>query len=435
MEVGTISVPLQGCASRLSRRNQQQRSRHRSAMGALGNSRRGGRSPPLLIGALIAGIIVLGFNYWVSNSRNVELQTKLYELEGVARRAAADRGAVEKKKNEFEEELRRQGEQITRIEKQNRNQLEAATAVWKEEKEKLLLNISTSTEMMMTIKGQFNALSEQLGKIEKELQSCQEKEISLAKKLTEEQAQCQSEVQAVKNECATKVAAARQEAENMKKKNSSPVPAHPQTPPKPIEAKVSKGEDGEKDAEQVSQQKEQEERAAAAKAQDQPPPGNTQQQQLETNEIIVAEGAYFWAKNQTPKLKAADSDGSPALVAADAKAADKGAADPGKKAVNSTEGKEPEVLDVHGADLKTEDAGNSRVQTKSEEEGLADYKGEEENIGEPEVEKEAQLAGKAAEEQGKVPLEAEAEEPADYNGDEDNEGEFEADKQMELSEM
>ncbi|KAL4630113.1 Golgi membrane protein 1 isoform X1 [Arapaima gigas] len=396
MEVGTISVPLQGCASRLSRRNQQQRSRHRSAMGALGNSRRGGRSPPLLIGALIAGIIVLGFNYWVSNSRNVELQTKLYELEGVARRAAADRGAVEKKKNEFEEELRRQGEQITRIEKQNRNQLEAATAVWKEEKEKLLLNISTSTEMMMTIKGQFNALSEQLGKIEKELQSCQEKEISLAKKLTEEQAQCQSEVQAVKNECATKVAAARQEAENMKKKNSSPVPAHPQTPPKPIEAKVSKGEDGEKDAEQVSQQKEQEERAAAAKAQDQPPPGNTQQQQLETNEIIVAE---------------------------DAKAADKGAADPGKKAVNSTEGKEPEVLDVHGADLKTEDAGNSRVQTKSEEEGLADYKGEEENIGEPEVEKEAQLAGKAAEEQGKVPLEAEAEEPADYNGDEDNEGE------------
>lgn len=43
-------------------------------MGGLGNGRRGGRSPPLLIGALIACILVLGFNYWVSNSRNLELQ-------------------------------------------------------------------------------------------------------------------------------------------------------------------------------------------------------------------------------------------------------------------------------------------------------------------------------------------------------------------------
>lgn len=43
-------------------------------MGALGNGRRGGRSPPLLIGALIACILVLGFNYWVSSSRNLELQ-------------------------------------------------------------------------------------------------------------------------------------------------------------------------------------------------------------------------------------------------------------------------------------------------------------------------------------------------------------------------
>lgn len=43
-------------------------------MGGLGNGRRGGRSPPLLIGALIACILVLGFNYWVSSSRNLELQ-------------------------------------------------------------------------------------------------------------------------------------------------------------------------------------------------------------------------------------------------------------------------------------------------------------------------------------------------------------------------
>lgn len=47
---------------------------HKITMGGLGNGRRGGRSPPLLIGALIACILVLGFNYWVSSSRNLELQ-------------------------------------------------------------------------------------------------------------------------------------------------------------------------------------------------------------------------------------------------------------------------------------------------------------------------------------------------------------------------
>lgn len=45
-----------------------------TAMGGLVNGRRGGRSPPLMIGALIACILVLGFNYWVSSSRNLELQ-------------------------------------------------------------------------------------------------------------------------------------------------------------------------------------------------------------------------------------------------------------------------------------------------------------------------------------------------------------------------
>lgn len=45
-----------------------------SMMGALGNGRRGGRSPSLLVAALIACVLLLGFNYWVSNSRNSELQ-------------------------------------------------------------------------------------------------------------------------------------------------------------------------------------------------------------------------------------------------------------------------------------------------------------------------------------------------------------------------
>uniref|UniRef100_A0A3Q1EWX7 Golgi membrane protein 1 n=1 Tax=Acanthochromis polyacanthus TaxID=80966 RepID=A0A3Q1EWX7_9TELE len=95
-------------------------------MGGLGNGRRGGRSPPLMIAALIACILVLGFNYWVSSSRNLELQTKLYELEGQVRRGAAERGAVELKKNEFQGEIQRQKEQINHIENVYKRQLEGA---------------------------------------------------------------------------------------------------------------------------------------------------------------------------------------------------------------------------------------------------------------------------------------------------------------------
>lgn len=50
-------------------------------MGTLVNGRRGGRSPSLLMAALIACVLLLGFNYWVSNSRNVELQVCLPILE------------------------------------------------------------------------------------------------------------------------------------------------------------------------------------------------------------------------------------------------------------------------------------------------------------------------------------------------------------------
>ncbi|XP_018614446.1 Golgi membrane protein 1 isoform X2 [Scleropages formosus] len=382
-------------------------------MGALGNSRRGGRTPPLLIGALIACIIVLGFNYWVSNSRNAELQTKLYELEGIVRRAVAERGAVEKKKNEFQDELRRQGEQITRIENQHSSQLEEARATWKEEKEKLLLNISSSTKTILTIKGQFNELSENLEKIQKKLQDCEKTDSSLKKRITEEQAQCKSQLQSVKDECTAKLAATKQKAELMTKNNNSPLPTHSQEPPTPPEAKATKEEDAMKKPEQGnpekgSAQKQKEERSSV-QAQGQPLSENIKLQELENNEIIEAK---------------------------DAKAVDKGAVELGNKAANSTEGNDLEVFDIHGTDFKAEDTEDGRVQEKAvKEEDIADYNGDEQNIGESEVDKEVQLTGNAGKEEDKVQLEADVEGPADYNGDEDNEGEFEADKQMELSEM
>lgn len=43
----------------------------------LGNGRRGMKSPPLLVAVLLACVLVLGINYWISSSRSIELQAIL----------------------------------------------------------------------------------------------------------------------------------------------------------------------------------------------------------------------------------------------------------------------------------------------------------------------------------------------------------------------
>lgn len=69
-----------------------------------------------------------------SGASSFPKQTKLYELQAKVRQTSVERGAVEQKKNEFQEELRRQNELIGRIEAQHSSKLEVATAAWRQEK-------------------------------------------------------------------------------------------------------------------------------------------------------------------------------------------------------------------------------------------------------------------------------------------------------------
>ncbi|KAH0504861.1 Golgi membrane protein 1 [Microtus ochrogaster] len=103
-------------------------------MMGLGNGRRSMKSPPLIMAALVACVIVLGFNYWLASSRSMELQTRIVELEGRVRRAAAERGAVELKKNEFQGELQKQREQLDRIQSSHSFQMENVHRLHQDEK-------------------------------------------------------------------------------------------------------------------------------------------------------------------------------------------------------------------------------------------------------------------------------------------------------------
>ncbi|XP_051277602.1 Golgi membrane protein 1 isoform X1 [Dicentrarchus labrax] len=405
-------------------------------MGGLGNGRRGGRSPPLMIGALIACILVLGFNYWVSSSRNLELQTKLYELEGQVRRGAAERGVAELKKTEFQEEIQRQKEQISHIESLYKRQLEGAQNTCSQEKGTLQQNISSSTKTIQELKGQLNQLNDDLGKLQKELQSCQGSIKTLNSKLTYDMTHCQSQVLSQKELCDERVAAAKLEVQKKMEKL---------IPPPAVSSRENAVDGVEKDDRPVVTGVDAVKTSTAVSH----TPSENEPPELLTNEIIV-DNAPDAPVDLLPEkdLSKVESQSLPASAAAvkqdillppeGAVTTDEGEADTSKLLNNNlTEEKEMGLMDAHEEGPQTDEAdpgmeGMLVGQVKADE-SLIDQKLEEQD------EYDDQVVGRVDSEkpqQSKRPENMDKDmedELADYNGDDENEGEFEADKQAELA--
>ncbi|KAM6425910.1 protein GOLM2 isoform 2-T4 [Liasis olivaceus] len=70
-------------------------------MVGFGSNRRGGRLPSFLLAALLLVIAVLAFNYWSSSSRQTVLQEEVAELQGQAKRSDVARGRLEKRNSEL----------------------------------------------------------------------------------------------------------------------------------------------------------------------------------------------------------------------------------------------------------------------------------------------------------------------------------------------
>lgn len=418
-------------------------------MGGLGNGRRGGRSPPLMIGALIACILVLGFNYWVSSSRNLELQTKLYELEGQVRRGVKEQGAAEIKKHEFQEEIQRQKEQISRMENLYKRQLEGAQNTCTQDKGMLQQNISSSTKTIQELKGQLNQLNDDLGKLQNELQGCQGNLNTLNKKLTYDMTQCNTQILSQKELCDERVAAAKLEVQKkMEKVIPPPVASSQQVNGGPTlngegvdkeEGQVKANLDETKTTPVVSQKPD----LAQPKA-DEPP-------ELLTNEIIVDKGldtpvlvpsAKDVSKPESKSVPSAATVKQDTLLPPEgaAGAEDHETAASKLQQKNLTEDKDVEVMDAHGEDTQIEEADPGMEdmligQGKADETAIGqkieepeDYDADEQIVGGVDLEKPQNQQGE------NIDKEME-EELADYNGDDDNEGEFEADKQAELAQI
>uniref|UniRef100_A0A8D0E1I5 Golgi membrane protein 1 n=2 Tax=Salvator merianae TaxID=96440 RepID=A0A8D0E1I5_SALMN len=185
--------------------NQHSNSYLLSVMVGLGNSRRGMKSPPLLVAALVACIIVLVFNYWIASSRSVDLQNRIMELENRVRRAAVERGAVELKKNEFQGELKKQREQIDRIQSLHNFQMENTNKMHMDEKAVLLNNISVNDKLIQNLQGQLKELQKEYGKLQLDVYRFQKNQTNLQMKFTYDMSQCINQMKELKEKCEEKI--------------------------------------------------------------------------------------------------------------------------------------------------------------------------------------------------------------------------------------
>ncbi|NWW57907.1 GOLM1 protein, partial [Ifrita kowaldi] len=163
------------------------------------------KSPPLLMAALVACIIVLGFNYWIASSRSMDLQGRVMDLEGKVRRAAAERGAVEQKKNEFQGELEKQRQQIDKIQSLHSFQMENANRVHQEEKAMLMSNITVNDRLIQSLREHLKELQMEYGKLQLDVYWFQKNQTNLQRKFSYDLSQCINQMKELKEQCEERI--------------------------------------------------------------------------------------------------------------------------------------------------------------------------------------------------------------------------------------
>ncbi|KAK4817053.1 hypothetical protein QYF61_026361 [Mycteria americana] len=162
------------------------------------------KSPPLLVAALVACIIVLGFNYWIASSRSVDLQGRIMDLEGKVRRAAAERGAVELKKNEFQGELEKQRQQIDKIQSLHSFQMDNANRVHQEEKVYICLCILIYI-LILFWSEHLKELQTEYGKLQLDVYWFQKNQTNLQRKFSYDLSQCINQMKELKEQCEERI--------------------------------------------------------------------------------------------------------------------------------------------------------------------------------------------------------------------------------------
>ncbi|XP_018099361.1 Golgi membrane protein 1 isoform X2 [Xenopus laevis] len=330
-----------------------------------GNGRRGMKSPPILIAVLLACIFVLTINYWITSSRCAELQKQLAELESRIHRVAAERGAVELKKNEFQDKLERQNKQIDNIQSLHNSQLQSANEACHSEKDTLLDTIAEKEKVMQDLYAQIKSQEQGLSKLKLDYDQLQE---SQAKKSTFELAQCSYKMKELNEQCEEKLRRASGKGGTVAQEENADTPKNEK--PKPILLKDLIQKQDNQENQQVASKETNDTRGAIPNLKQEPAKVSITDDEL-ANKL---EGK---AKEEEP-LKAKEA------VAQENKVEE----------TNDEEVEREHLLDI---EVPTEDAADKKqapnpVKQGAEQGRLNDYNGDEGNEAEPEADKQAELA-------------------------------------------
>uniref|UniRef100_A0A8D0E7W1 Protein GOLM2 n=1 Tax=Salvator merianae TaxID=96440 RepID=A0A8D0E7W1_SALMN len=169
-------------------------------MVGFGANRRGGRLPSFIFVALLLVVAVLAFNYWSTSSRQTVLQEEVAELQSQAKRSDVARGRLEKRNSELLLQVEAQKKELEQKEadhSQLSSQLQAKDGQMRkceESKIKLQNNISYQMADIHRLKEQLAELRQEFIRQEDQLHEYKRNNTQLLKRLEYESFQCGQQI-------------------------------------------------------------------------------------------------------------------------------------------------------------------------------------------------------------------------------------------------
>ncbi|CAM5087632.1 unnamed protein product [Natator depressus] len=173
-------------------------------MVGFGANRRGGRLPSLVFAALLVLIAILAFNYWSAASRQARLQEEVAGLQGQARRGEVARGRLEKRNSDLMLRVDSQQKQLEQKEADCRHlsgQLQAKDSQatrCEDSKIKLQNNISYQMADIHRLKEQLAELRQEFIRQEDQLHEYKKNNTRLGRRLEYESLQCGQQIKDMK---------------------------------------------------------------------------------------------------------------------------------------------------------------------------------------------------------------------------------------------
>uniref|UniRef100_A0A8C0GJ86 Protein GOLM2 n=1 Tax=Chelonoidis abingdonii TaxID=106734 RepID=A0A8C0GJ86_CHEAB len=393
-------------------------------MVGFGANRRGGRLPSFVFVALLVLIAILAVNYWGAASRQALLQEELAGLQGQAKRGEVARGRLEKRNSDLMGRVDSQQKQLEQKEADYRHlssQLQAKESQatkCEDSKIKLQNNISYQMADIHRLKEQLAELRQEFIRQEDQLHEYKKNNTRLVKRLEYESLQCGQQIRDMRL----------QHEENIKKL-------------------VDQVVQEQKDAQRI-QPRQDIERGLN----DDPATAKTVQETDEKNVVKNEEPSSNHIANGKEKIKSGGDAGMPGIEENDpAKAEDTPAGSFVNSLLHGTEGKLKGQNNtfLYALDLNADNEGNVNIvkqippnppQLLIPEQNLESKK---EHKIETELGKQApkDRAGDFQKmkqsrffDENESPVDPQhGSKLADYNGDDGNVGEYEADKQAELA--